>query len=139
MQLISKNTFMQTCPCGLNKAFDQCCGSIINKHTDAQTAEQLMRSRYTAFTLANIDYLMSSHHPKTRPIKEKKDILKWAESVKWLGLQILFTNKGSVSDEEGVVKFKALFIENGIPQELIEESVFVKENGKWFYVSGTHS
>ena len=118
---------MQTCPCGSNKPYALCCEPIIANKANAQTAEQLMRSRYTAFTFANINYLMNSHHPKTRPIKEKKDILKWAKSVTWLGLQILYTDKGKESDMEGIVKFKALFLENGIPRELVEESVFVKK------------
>ena len=60
-----------------------------------ETAQQLMRSRYSAFVLANGDYLMETHHSSTRPIKEKKAIVKWAKSVQWIKLEIVETTKGS--------------------------------------------
>ena len=100
--------------------------------------EQLMRSRYSAFVLANINYLMNSHHPQTRPTKERKAILKWAKSVHWKGLEIIDHKFGSVNDMDGYVEFKASFIENGEPGCIHENSHFVKENGKWYYESGIH-
>ncbi|BBE19032.1 UPF0225 protein YchJ [Aquipluma nitroreducens] len=97
-----------------------------------------MRSRYTAFTQANIDYLMRSHSIKTRPIKERKSIEKWAKSVVWMGLSILQVQAGEANDEIGYVEFKALYLENGKPQQIHEKSLFQRENGKWVYVSGVH-
>jgi SEC-C motif-containing protein len=105
----------------------------------AKTAEQLMRSRYTAFVLADINYLLNSHHPKTRPTKERKQILKWAKSVHWMGLHIVSKKAGSESDSEGWVEFKASYIEDNFPGCIHENSYFVKENGKWFYKSGVHN
>ena len=131
---------MQTlCPCGSKKESTECCISIINGFNEAKTAEALMRSRYVAFTQANIDYLMRSHHSKTRPIKDKKNIQKWAGSVLWTGLQVLSTKAGSENDETGFVEFKALYVEDGKLQQIHENSFFQKENGKWLYVSGEHS
>jgi len=97
-----------------------------------------MRSRYVAFTLANVDYLMHSHSIKTRPIKERKSIEKWARSVNWMGLTIIQTQAGEASDEIGYVEFKALYLENEKPQQIHEKSLFQRENGKWVYVSGVH-
>ena len=94
-----------------------------------------MRSRYTAFTLANVDYLMRSHSAKTRPVKERKNIERWAKSVNWLGLSILKTEAGEACNEAGYVEFKATFIENGKPGQIHENSHFMRENGKWVYVS----
>lgn len=68
---------LNNCYCGNPEPYATCCGAIHNNHSKAITAEQLMRSRYSAFVLANGDYLMDSHHPSTRPIKEKKDIVSW--------------------------------------------------------------
>ncbi|MBW8333803.1 MAG: hypothetical protein K0M40_17400 [Prolixibacteraceae bacterium] len=97
-----------------------------------------MRSRYVAFTLANVDYLMRSHSSKTRPVKDRKNIEKWAKSVTWMGLAILETEAGEASDEIGYVEFKATYLENGKLQQIHEKSLFHRENGKWVYVSGLH-
>ena len=126
------------CPCGSNKEPNNCCQPIINGLKDAETAEQLMRSRYTAFAQANVNYLMKSHHTLTRNIKDKKDIKRWAQSVKWMGLTIIRTEKGKKEDDTGMVEFKAVFIENGQLSHIHEASIFEKENGKWVYKNGNH-
>lgn len=127
---------LSPCPCGSNKPYNQCCEPIISGHRPAETAEQLMRSRYTAFTQANVDYLLRSHHSRTRPTRERKSIQQWAQSVQWMGLVILNKKGGQADDPTGIVEFRALFMENGQMQEIHERSIFERENGKWVYVSG---
>jgi SEC-C motif-containing protein len=127
------------CPCGSGQLFVNCCEPIISGKKEAITAQVLMRSRYTAFTQANVDYLMRSHSVKTRPVKERKSIEKWAKSVTWMGLTIIQTQAGEASDKLGFVEFKALYLENGKPDQIHEKSLFHRENGKWVYVSGVHS
>ncbi|WP_236778410.1 YchJ family protein [Pseudalgibacter alginicilyticus] len=100
----------------------------------AVTAEQLMRSRYSAFVLANGDYLMQSHHSSTRPIKEKKDIVKWAKSVEWIKLEILETSKGYETDSDGTVTFNAYFYKHGKIRVIHEKSIFIKEDNHWTYL-----
>ncbi len=129
---------MKKCPCGSNKDFSQCCEPIIENKKDAATAEELMRSRYTAFTFANIDYLMKSHHSSTRPVNEKREIKEWSQSVTWVNLSISSTEKGMGNDQTGYVEFKAIFIEDGKLNHIHEKSFFEKEDGKWVYVDGTH-
>lgn len=97
-----------------------------------------MRSRYVAFTRANVDHLMRSHSPQTRPIKDRKSIEKWAKSVTWIGLTILQTQAGGADDELGYVEFKATYMEDGKFQQIHEKSLFQRENHKWVYVSGVH-
>jgi len=126
------------CPCGSGQLLVSCCKPIVSGVNDAITAQELMRSRYTAFTQANIDYLMRSQSAKTRPVKESKSIEKWAKSVVWMGLTIIQTQAGEARDETGYVEFKALYLENGKPQQIHEKSLFQRENGKWVYVSGVH-
>lgn len=126
------------CPCGSGKPYADCCGAIIEGRIDAPTAESLMRSRYTAFTLANADYLMKSWHSKTRNIKEKEAVRRWAKSVKWVKLEILSKVAGEESDSTGYVSFRALFMEDGVMDQILEDSFFERENGKWVYVSGKH-
>lgn len=126
------------CPCGSGLSYSACCEPIISGRNEAVTAQALMRSRYVAFTLANVDYLMRSHSAKTRPVKNRKNIEKWAKSVNWMGLTILETQTGEASDEIGTVEFKATYMENGKLQQIHEKSLFHRENGKWVYVSGVH-
>ena len=126
------------CPCGSNRLFTECCEPIISSKKEAATCEELMRSRYTAFTTANVDYLMHSHHTETRQLKDAKNIKKWAASVQWMGLVILSTESGEVNDNQGVVEFRALYVENGKLEGIHEKSLFEREDGKWVYTSGEH-
>ncbi|MGL5637321.1 MAG: YchJ family protein, partial [Bacteroidales bacterium] len=111
---------------------------IIEGITPASTAEQLMRSRYTAFTLGNADYLMKSWHSKTRNLKEKVAIRHWAKSVRWMKLEIISKSNGAQTDTQGFVKFRAVYFENGRVAQILENSYFEKENNLWVYVSGEH-
>lgn len=122
------------CACGSGNTYENCCGVLHETIQFAETAEQLMRSRYTAFTMANGDYLMTSHHTSTRPLDEKDDIVSWAKSVIWLKLEILNTTEGLISDIEGTVEFKAYFKDNGQERFIHENSRFVKENNHWVYL-----
>lgn len=126
------------CPCGSSLSFHECCEPIITGQREAATCQALMRSRYVAFTKADIDYLMKSHHSSTRPVRERKKIKKWAESVQWMGLTVLNTKDGEASDQTGYVEFRALYLEKGIMQQIHENSLFKRENNQWVYVSGVH-
>ncbi len=126
------------CPCGSGKKLTFCCQPIINGTQIAVSAEELMRSRYTAYTFANVDYLLKSHHLSTRPTKERKEILRWAKSVKWLGLSILNTQHSSSDKDEGFVEFRAMYTLNGQLQQIHENSLFKKVKGIWYYVAEKH-
>jgi len=126
------NTF--NCACGSAEKYIKCCKVYHQDITKVETAQQLMRSRYTAFTKAMGNYLMNSHHPTTRPMSEKSAIVNWAKSVKWDRLEILNVSKGLKHDTEGSVEFKAYFFENDKLQFIHENSQFVKENGIWMYL-----
>ena len=126
------------CPCGSDQTYTDCCEPIISGKHNAETALQLMRSRYTAFSKANVDYLLRSHASQTRPVKDRKNIEGWAKSVVWMGLSIISTESGEANDETGYVEFKATFLEKGKPDQIHERSLFQRENGKWVYVSGMH-
>lgn len=128
-----------TCYCGSPLSYETCCQPIIEGKKPAVTAEELMRSRYSAYVVADINYLMNSHHPQTRPTKERKSILKWTKSVQWQKLEVLKTKAGLAADTEGWVEFKAYFIENGKVNTIHENSYFTRVGGKWSYLSGEHS
>ncbi len=123
-----------SCNCGSGKLYVDCCGLAHKDLNAVNTAEQLMRSRYTAFTMGDGDYLMESHHVTTRPISEKEEIVVWAKSVEWVELKILSTSKGLENDTKGTVLFKAFFKEQGNLNYIEEHSTFVKEDGCWYYL-----
>ena len=129
------------CHCGSSIEYNVCCEIAHKNIFDVKTAEQLMRSRYSAFCLADGDYLHKSHHSTTRPKSksERKEIVTWAKSVVWVKLEIIDTSKGLENDDFGTVEFKAYYLENGVPGIIHEKSTFEKENGHWVYVTGTHS
>lgn len=125
------------CPCGSGNSYATCCGAIIEGRQAAPTAERLMRSRYTAFTLANGDYLMKSWDPQTRDLEEQVSLEQWARSVNWIKLQIFNTEAGTEEDETGTVSFRAWYREKGKLRQIAEKSFFQKINGTWIYVEGT--
>ena len=121
------------CPCGSNTSFTECCARILKDHSLAKTAEQLMRSRYTAFTLKDNTYLLKSWAKESRP-----EHLNVEEApVQWLDLKVENSKEGQEQDSTGTVTFTARFISSGHLCHLREESRFVREENKWFYLDGT--
>ena len=100
---------MNACPCGTGLAYEECCGPIIEGTRNASSAEQLMRSRYTAYAKKNIGYLYSSLHPDHRKDYDEKSTRQWAERSQWHSLEIVDTRGGGEEDTEGTVEFIAAF------------------------------
>jgi SEC-C motif domain protein len=119
-----------TCPCGSGKPLDDCCGRYI-ADTEAPTAEALMRSRYTAYTLQREDYLLATWHASTRPVELG---LAGEAPAKWLSLDI---HRHEQQDpDHATVEFVARYKINGRAHRLHETSRFAREDGKWYYVDG---
>jgi len=114
------------CPCDPNTAYSQCCKPL-HEGLPAPTAQALMQSRYSAFVLGHVDYLLSTWHPSTRP-----PVLA-LESTKWLGLTL---KQSSTTEDTAKVEFVARYKVQGKAYRLHETSRFVREHGRWFYVDG---
>lgn len=123
-----------TCPCGAQIAYSDCCGRFIDAKEVVQTPEQLMRSRYTAYTQANIDYIVNTMLPPASDELEPVSAKEWAEQSEWLGLQIVTTK---TEGDIGWVEFIAGFILEKEKHILHELSEFHKKDGVWYYVDGT--
>lgn len=123
-----------TCPCGSGATFDQCCGPYLNGSLWPATAEALMRSRYTAYSLFDDNYLLKTWHPDTRPDDETPS--DDGDGSIWTGLKVLRSEAGGESDQEGVVEFVAFCDIQGTPAQLHETSTFRRVDGRWFYVDG---
>lgn len=127
---------MSKCVCGSQKEYSLCCEPYIKGVSLPPTAEALMRSRYVAFTLADIDYIEGSTDASAREEFDRDGTLEWAKSSKWLGLEIVSTKDGGPRDSTGVVEFLAKFHYDGADREHHERSDFRKREGKWFFVDG---
>lgn len=120
------------CPCGSGRAENACCGPLIEGLCPAETAEALMRSRYTAYVKGDAEYLIKSWHPKYRPVELNLENSK----ITWQGLEIVNTQAGLVGDTQGVVEFIARFERTGQPGKVQERSRFQFEQGQWLYLDG---
>ncbi len=127
---------MDTCPCGSNVAYDKCCLPVIKGDRAALTAEELMRSRYSAYAMKEIGYLQASLHPDHRTDFDEKTTRTWAEGSEWHKLEIVKTVGGGAEDSEGKVEFIATYTDKGIKREHHELSSFKKKDGLWYLVSG---
>lgn len=95
-----------------------------------------MRSRYSAYTLNNSDYLLQTWHVTTRP--PSLDLTQQPQP-EWLGLRICRTEAGGENETTGLVEFIARYRAGGKTEVIHEASRFVKEAGQWYYVDGTLS
>ena len=113
------------CPCGSGTAFAACCEPIIKGTRESETAEELMRARYTAFVTGAIDFIVESTHSRTRKEIDLSFIREWSETSTWRGLQILETK--TVNDNKAFVSFEAQFTQNGEDVSHRERSLFERE------------
>ena len=125
-----------TCPCGSNKPFSFCCEPAIEGHKPAATAEALMRSRYTAFVLGAVNYLINTTVEEHRTPDDATLIAEQIKATTWAGLKILNTEAGLADDQEGMVEFIAHFETDDQVADLHERSLFRKQDNHWFYVDG---
>lgn len=124
---------MYYCPCGSKKRYANCCEPIVHGFKPAQTPEQLMRSRYSAYTQANVEYILKSMKPPASDGFDLESARQWSANVKWLGLKVL---KTKTNKDKGYVEFIAHFSEAGKKSYIHEISEFHKINNEWYYVDG---
>lgn len=119
------------CPCGSGVTYAQCCQPLHRSERDDITAEQLMRSRYSAYVVGDIAYLRQTWHPDTLAAAPKFGD---AMDTHWLGLRIL--DRPAPQERFATVEFVAFFEEGEKVQQLRERSRFERINAKWRYLDG---
>ncbi|REE98554.1 YchJ family protein [Thermomonospora umbrina] len=120
------------CPCGLPSSYGECCGRLHRGEARAVTAEQLMRSRFSAFVIRDAAYVLASWHPRTRPPRVDFD-----PRTEWERLEVLDTGGGTAFDTEGTVEFRAHYTGGDDAGELHEISRFTRVDGAWVYLNGS--
>lgn len=116
------------CPCQSGKDYDECCGRFISHHHDAENAELLMRSRYSAYVLNHRDYIRETWHPDFMPMSLPLD-----HDLHWLRLDVLDFNE---QGDQATVEFEARLLNKGSVNSLHEESHFIQQDGRWLYTEG---
>ena len=100
------------------------------------TAEALMRSRYAAFSVGDLDYLVATLHPSKRRPDERAQLADGANRLRWVGLTIQDTRGGTALDTTGEVAFEAAYLAGKVRGVLRERSRFVREADGWYYLDG---
>jgi SEC-C motif domain protein len=125
---------MAVCYCGSNQDYSVCCGLYIEKNQVAPSPEALMRSRYSAYAQAKIDYIMATM--RGAPLKgfEAASAKAWAESCEWVGLTVLKARYNPSDPLRGIVEFKAYYRLQNTEHCMHEKSLFQRIAGRWFYI-----
>ncbi|QTA83984.1 SEC-C motif-containing protein [Desulfonema limicola] len=127
---------MEKCPCGSELDYSNCCEPLIKGEKKADTAEALIRSRYSAYVKKEIDYIAETVHPDQRQEDSRKTIENWAENTQWHKLEILECSQGGPEDITGSVEFTADYTEKGKKRKHHELAVFKKFEDQWYFFDG---
>jgi SEC-C motif domain protein len=126
---------MATCLCGSGAPDVACCDLILDG-APASTALALMRSRYVAYVRGALDHVMETHDPSTRASVDRDAAARWSRETRWLGLEIVATERGGEHDDDGLVEFIARGVTSGAAFAQRERSRFRRLDGRWYYLDG---
>lgn len=125
------------CNCGSTEKFENCCEPFITGKAWPKTAEELMRSRYTAFAKSEVQYIQKTVTGPAAKEFNLRETENWSKRSTWLGLQILKTEKGQESDSTGTVEFVAKYKNENRIHEHHEVAQFKKDSqGHWKFHDG---
>jgi SEC-C motif-containing protein len=123
------NNAIQPCPCHSGKLYYDCCQPY-HEGKWPENALLLMRSRYAAYALHLVDYIIETTHSRKRMALQAQDILEFCRTTQFVNLTIHAFVDGP---NEAYVTFTAHLERNGTDVSFTEKSRFLKENGRWFY------
>jgi len=118
---------MTDCPCGSKNNYATCCKPYLNNKHHPDTPEALMRSRYTAYCLAESDYIQKTMRGKALVGFDAADAKRWAKRVNWIKLDVLHTALSS--PHKGSVEFIVTFVDGQALKSIHEKSEFIQEEG----------
>jgi SEC-C motif-containing protein len=130
------STDPDTCPCGSGREYAQCCQPLIEGAKAADTAEALLRSRYTAYVRQQVEYILDTVAPSQRHQHEPNAIRSWARHATWHQLEILDVQGGGPEDTRGQIEFIAHYTEKQARKRHHELAHFQKIDGRWYFYNG---
>lgn len=119
-----------SCYCGSGHSLYHCCLPIIERKRNAETAEQLLRARYSAFVLQKFSFLRDTTAPEAAQEKDLIENEKWAKKVEFIELKII---RSSEQNLQGQVQFKVYFNDSKTVYCHHEISQFRKIESHWYY------
>ena len=125
-----------SCPCNSGRKYGECCGPVLEGAAKAETAEALMRARYSAYVTEHVAFLKESAVEAVQREFDEAASTAWCRAAKWHGLEIIRTEEGGPNDARGVVEFRATYTANGEFCNHHEVSTFVKEPDGWKFEDG---
>ena len=130
----------EQCPCGSGLAYAQCCRPYLEGDSWPETAEDLVRSRYTAYGSGHFGYLVETTHPDHRDGVTAEQLAQSARGVHWRRLDIIGTADGVPAGDNGdpcdTVDFRAFYELDGVLRQIGEKSFFGRKDGRLYYVDG---
>ncbi len=127
---------MSLCPCGSEKEYADCCQPLIQGERLAKTAEELLRSRYSAHVKHDVDYILQTVLPDQAYRHDRKAIDEWSRNTSWKRLEIKQIKDGGENDIGAIIEFSAFFMLEGLEKEHHEVALFRKIDGKWYFDDG---
>ncbi|WP_417660692.1 YchJ family protein [Pseudomonas sp.] len=125
-----------SCPCGSSNLLSECCARY-HSGTPAPSAETLMRSRYSAYALGLIDYLLETTLPAQQHLLDREAISAWSLQSTWLGLEVENAEVLGGKPEHAFVTFTARWHDASGEHSHRERSAFVQSNGHWYFIDPT--
>lgn len=124
------------CPCGSTLTLQDCCNRF---HQGAlpSTAGQLMRSRYSAYVLGLIDYLIETTLPAQQALLDRDAISQWSLTSQWLGLAVEQETDAAGQPSRAQVCFSVRWQDNSGEHSHRELSNFVQSQGRWYFLDPT--
>ena len=124
------------CPCGTGDPYGECCGRY-HQGLPAPSAEQLMRSRYSAYVVGAIAYLQATTLPAQQQALDLQSMKEWSANSTWLGLDVEQSQVLGGQPEHALVSFTARWHDGAGEHAQHERSAFVQHNGRWYFIDPT--
>ena len=125
-----------SCPCGSGNLLSACCGRY-HAGMPAPSAECLMRSRYSAYVLGQVDYLLATTLPAQQAGLDRDAIRAWSLQSTWLGLEVESSEVLGGHPEHAFVTFTARWHDEAGEHSHRERSSFVQHGEQWFFIDPT--
>jgi len=127
---------MSMCPCQSELKYAECCEPFHLGKKNPDSAEKLMRSRYSAFALSLPDYIVETTHPDHRDKGLLTSVTHWMSQTVWQGLEVLGSDESKDNDAVGTVEFVAHYTEAERTLKHHEMSKFRLVEDKWLFCDG---
>lgn len=124
------------CPCCSNRPYQECCGPM-HAGAPASNPQALMRSRYSAYCLGLIDYLVTTTLPSQQSQLDVTAMTRWSRESTWLGLEV--ENTMDDGSDRAQVTFVAHWTDpDGSRHQHRECSDFIRKASKWYFADPNH-